>query len=275
MNGTIHEFIAGYMKREVRDKPIALVPGGTGNGTCVSLGILNGEIAAEYILAGTHTGFDLNKVTTSRNEVFYSHCLIGPWLVHDGNKLAESCRCCGPCRYDLAAVCYLCKGYYLQGKLTLDKQYEIEGPFTVMFVQNSPTFKLGAPICPLAAFNSGTMEIVLMPKANCCTHMGAFMVSKDGSHINEDIVRTYRCSHLQVESAQGGLNVDGENIPGATPFEVECVQDKIRVMFASKMADIQFSSDDDNIKSPLIQRGSNAKEIEYSSVIRRRTRSLG
>lgn len=62
-DGTLHEVVNGMMFRTDKKKvPIALVPNGSGNDTCISVGLKSIDQAIEYIKKGDLLKCDLNRV---------------------------------------------------------------------------------------------------------------------------------------------------------------------------------------------------------------------
>lgn len=61
-DGTLHEVVNGMMFRSDKKKvPIALVPNGSGNDTCISVGLHSIDQAIEYIKKGDLLKCDLNR----------------------------------------------------------------------------------------------------------------------------------------------------------------------------------------------------------------------
>jgi diacylglycerol kinase family enzyme len=62
-DGTLHEVINGMMFRADKKKvPIALIPNGTGNDLCNSVGVKSVEQALAFIKKGDLIQMDLNRV---------------------------------------------------------------------------------------------------------------------------------------------------------------------------------------------------------------------
>lgn len=62
-DGTLHEVVNGMMFWPDKKKlPIALVPNGSGNDTCKSIGLNSIDQALEYIKKGDTLKVDLNRV---------------------------------------------------------------------------------------------------------------------------------------------------------------------------------------------------------------------
>lgn len=59
-DGTYYEVVNGMLARPDKKRlPIGLIPNGSGNSLCYSIGIQNVDDALDYIVAGTAAKFDI------------------------------------------------------------------------------------------------------------------------------------------------------------------------------------------------------------------------
>ncbi len=131
---TFHEFINGYMKRK-QQPPVGFIAGGTGNSVLTSLGLTDTAKAAEMVIHGFVRRIDLGHVATLPDDgkSKYWVNLIGWGVGVDANVVAESCRCCGPARYNFGGMVTVFQNKTRNATVDVDG-CKINGPFDVMFV---------------------------------------------------------------------------------------------------------------------------------------------
>jgi len=235
-DGTIHEFLQGVIDRKI-DIPIALCPGGTGNGLTLSLGIYTPEDCFECIVSNSHIAVDCNRLVDATGKTFYSLSLIGAGLTHGANERAGNCRCCGPIRYDCAALSLLCQNYSLQIEMDLDGK-TLSCDSICYFLMNNTTTGSGSHMTPFASFNDGYFDIWIVPKAKFKRSVEAVRAVKDGSHMHmpELSKSFYRAKKMKYHTS-GGICIDGENCAEG-PCEVECMPSSWRLMLKPKASSI-------------------------------------
>lgn len=123
-DGTYHEVINGMLAREDKRKiPVALIPNGSGNDLCSSLGIMTLDHALDYIVAGTVTKIDTVRVLMDHEDedslptgmdrlnfcrhMMINACVALPAIV--ANKAIAWKACCGKASYTIATVCEILK----------------------------------------------------------------------------------------------------------------------------------------------------------------------
>ncbi len=126
--------------------PVGFIAGGTGNSVLTSLGLTDTTAAARMVTAGKVRRFDLgsvevtapspNRDTKHANRVYWLN-LIGWGVAAEANTYAESCRCCGPLRYNVGGMMSVCQNKTRNVKLEVDGAV-IEGPLDVVFVRPHP-----------------------------------------------------------------------------------------------------------------------------------------
>jgi len=227
-DGTINEFLQGVIKRNL-DIPIALCPGGTGNSLALSLGILTPEDSLDCIMSNSHIGAASNRIIDAYNKTFYSINMIGSGLAYDGNVRAEKLRCCGPMRYDCAALCLFCECYSMPMEMDLDGK-RVTMDSIGFFVMNNTTMGSGAHCTPYASITDDYFDLWFIPKTSIQKEVKVLGALKDGSHVYMPEVKNsfFRAKKMKYYG-EGGVNVDGENCAEA-PFEVECMPLSWRLM---------------------------------------------
>eukprot|EP00455_Lapot_gusevi_P045341 TRINITY_DN5783_c0_g1_i3.p1 TRINITY_DN5783_c0_g1~~TRINITY_DN5783_c0_g1_i3.p1 ORF type:complete len:374 (-),score=81.18 TRINITY_DN5783_c0_g1_i3:46-1167(-) len=231
-DGTFNEVVNGLMLRNEPFPPLGLIPGGTGNSVMWSIGLFreNPQAAAEVIVDGYLRKIDLGKVTMAENKVMYMINLLGWGLGVDANETAESCRCCGPCRYDFGAIWQILKGSRRFARCEID-DVTVEGDFCIIMVQNNQHGGSGLRLAPYAKIDDGCLDVVLARNQGRCATLGMFdELKRQGAHVYLDnvIYRRFKKMTIHSQPENTFLNVDGENC-GSTPCTIEMVHNAVTI----------------------------------------------
>jgi len=142
-DGTYHEVINGMLAREDKRKiPIALIPNGSGNDLCSSVGIWSLDHALDYICKGECTPLDSVRVLLDHEteesipEGEEKVNLCRHFDVNAGisitAKVTEGAipykKCCGKASYEIATIVQKCKGNFVPENFEVEIDGEkIEG----------------------------------------------------------------------------------------------------------------------------------------------------
>jgi diacylglycerol kinase family enzyme len=125
-DGSYHEVINGMLARQDGQRlPVAVVPNGSGNDLCTSIGVLNLEMALDYIVSATVTKMDLVRVLADReseadvpekdiNKMKYcrymdiNSAMSLPAKINYGAKPFKAC--CGKLSYQISTIKLACCG---------------------------------------------------------------------------------------------------------------------------------------------------------------------
>jgi len=234
-DGTLSEVITGLMFRDDeahKDIPIALIPAGSGNSQANDMEINDYMLAVQKILDGKLRKMDIGKVTfqiDNKEEVRYSHNLVGWGLGVDSNILAEKMRFLGPLRYDVGALMSIIRGRVREAKCYIDGHL-IDSAFVLLLIQNTKTGGDRLTLAPMAQVDDGKMDLGVI------YHIGRLKVLKlfnqlkaKGSHVWNDNVEFYRFSNLRIETdSPTAINIDGENV-GTTPIEIDVLPSCLQI----------------------------------------------
>lgn len=124
-DGTYHEVVNGMLARKDGKKlPVAMLPNGSGNDTCSSIGVRTLDDALDYIVNAEVIALDTIQVLIDyekkedipEDKMFtnYRHMLINSTLAMPGkiaNWAAKYKKCCGKLSYTLATMesVFLCR----------------------------------------------------------------------------------------------------------------------------------------------------------------------
>ena len=234
-DGTFCEVISGFMGRDddsVSKIPLALIPAGTGNSQANDMGIVDYMEAVEKITSGRIRMMDLAKTNFregDKEEVRYSHNLIGWGLGVDSNILAEKMRFLGPLRYDIGVLLSILRGKVRKAKCFIDGHL-IESDFVLLLIQNTCTGGDRLRLAPKAQVDDGKMDLGII------YHIGRFKILKlfnqlkaKGSHVWNPNVEFFRFKTLRIETEDPtAINIDGENL-GTTPLDIEVLASAIKI----------------------------------------------
>jgi len=228
-DGTISEFLQGVIDRRL-NIPIALCPGGTGNGLALSLGLKTPKDCFDSIMSNSHIGVDSNRVLDTNGMVFYSINVIGGALAYDANARAEKLRCCGSIRYDMSALTLFCQSYSRPLEMDLDG-HTISCDSLAFFLMNNTSMGAGSHCTPFASITDGYFDIWVVPDMKLTKALKVLGALKDGSQMympeaKFTLLRAKKMKYL----TSGGINIDGENC-GEGPCEVECMPSSWRLMY--------------------------------------------
>ena len=178
-DGTYHEVINGMLAREDNKKiPIAVIPNGSGNDLCSSIGIWSLDHALDYIVSGECVALDTirclmdheTKETVPKDETrsdFIRHCDVDMGMGISGRINVGATpykKCCGKKSYDIATIIEKCKGNFVAENFEVEIDgKKIEGYTDVqsltIFVSNGKYTGGGMVINPFACMNDGLIDI--------------------------------------------------------------------------------------------------------------------
>ena len=234
-DGTISEIITGLLKRNdsfSNNIPLSIVPAGSGNSQANDMQITDYLDALQRLTTGKLQKMDIGKVTffkDGKEQVRYTHNLVGWGLGVDANILAEKMRFLGPMRYDIGSLMSIIRGKVRKAKCYVDGNL-IDSSFILLLIQNTKTGGDRLTLAPMAHVDDGKMDLGVI------YHISRFQVLKlfnqlkaSGSHVWNPNVEYYRFKNLIIETDDPtAINVDGENL-GTTPLEINVLPSALKV----------------------------------------------
>ena len=234
-DGTISEIITGLLTRNdsfSNSIPLSIVPAGSGNSQANDMQITDYLDALQRLTAGKLRKMDIGKVTffkDGKEQVRYTHNLVGWGLGVDANILAERMRFLGPMRYDIGSLMSIIRGRVRKAKCYVDGNL-IDSSFILLLIQNTKTGGDRLTLAPMAHVDDGKMDLGVI------YHISRFQVLKlfnqlkaSGSHVWNPNVEYYRFKNLIIETDDPtAINVDGENL-GTTPLEINVLPSALKV----------------------------------------------
>jgi len=233
-DGSFHELINGLLSRKDQKQiPIGLIPGGSGNSVALDLGLADTKEAAARIAAGVSVAVDANRITDDGKLLVYSVNEMACGIVGEVGITAEAVRCFGPARYDICAIWQVLKGNTSPMKLTMngDSNKTVVGEFVTAFVNQTQHFGKGLRATPLAKIDDGVMDLCFMKEGTRGEQLEIFLQLPTGAHhANPGLTfQQVREVTLTPHAKSGVLNIDGEIMRYDGTIRVQCVHRAFRM----------------------------------------------
>lgn len=238
-DGTIHDAIAGLMRRGDRETaikiPLGIIPSGTGNGLCKTLLSKSGESynplnAAFVIVKGRQQTFDLAAVKQNNLE-YYSFLSLAWGLISDVDIESEKLKFLGALRFDLYALMLLSSLRTYRGKFSFIPHAEcklppgqtsqqgewriIEADFIFLWAMNTAWAAHDMNVTPHAQLNDGAMDVLIMRQGTSRWEiLTALLRCGKGQHLDLPHLEYYKVRAFRLEplTDHGILVVDGEPV---------------------------------------------------------------
>ena len=255
-DGTAHEVANGMLRRPAEERvPIGVIPAGSGNSWSADIGLDSAEDACAAIAAGSVREVDYMRVSLAGHASPRYSVNICAWglpaaVLVAANELRSTF---GTAQYDLAGLWLI-----MQGRASFSCELTYVDPDgktvtrtceDISFVQGQINARMGKRVnfAPDAVMDDGLLDLVLISKSVLGT--GAAIIGSqalaqyaDGLHTQLPFVEVIRCRSFAVTPATGGaggasdpvpdsdVNLDGELLSGAAPFQADCVQRGLTVL---------------------------------------------
>lgn len=210
-DGSVHAAVATLRRRgELSpDRPLGLVPLGTGNDLARTLGIpLDPAGAARALLTGRPRPLDLLVDDTGGVVVNAVHLGVGAEAAEKAGALKERL---GKAAYAVGSV------LAGAGSTGWDLRVEVDGeplhtdePVLMVGVANGRTIGGGAELAPDAAPDDGLLDVVVATSTGPLARLGFGVALREGGHVEREDVVAVRGRTVTVTGEPFPLNADGE-----------------------------------------------------------------
>jgi diacylglycerol kinase (ATP) len=230
-DGTVHRALQAAAGRDVG---FGVVPAGTGNDFAACTGVRSDPLeAATAIAAALRAGSDhrvdlARAVGTDGADRWFGAVLAAGFdaMVNERANRMRWPR--GPRRYDLAILLELIRLRPRIYALEIDgADHGFEG--TLVAVGNCASYGGGMRIAPAADPTDGLLDVVTAAPLSRATVARLKPRLRDGTHVTDVRVRTFRCRQVRLYADGIVGYADGERI-GPLPLEVTCVPGAIRLL---------------------------------------------
>lgn len=210
-DGSVHTAVATLRRRgELSpDRPLGLVPLGTGNDLARTLGIpLDPAGAARALLTGRPRPLDLLVDDTGGVVVNAVHLGVG----------AEAAEKAGALKKRLGKAAYAVGSVLAgAGSTGWDLRVDVDGeplhtdePVLMVGVANGRTIGGGAELAPDAAPDDGLLDVVVATSTGPLARLGFGVALREGGHVEREDVVAVRGRTVTVTGEPFPLNADGE-----------------------------------------------------------------
>lgn len=191
------------------ETPLGIVPGGRGNDLARVLGIpADPDAAAEMLAAGETRRIDVGEVNEKR---FLGIVSVG--FDSEANRLANETHWLrGNLVYAYAGVRTLLGWKPARFTLARGGRRERVSGYSVS-VANNRAFGGGMFIAPDADLEDGEFDVVVVGEVGKLRFLGNLPKVFKGTHVEEDEVRVFRTSHLELSASRPfPVYADGEHL---------------------------------------------------------------
>ena len=210
-DGSVHTAVATLHTRGelAADRPLGLVPLGTGNDLARTLGIpLDPADAARALVSGRPRPLDLVVDDAGGVVVNAVHLGVGAEAAEKAsalkNRLGKAAYAVGSVAAGAGAT-----GWHL--RVVLDGSVvNVDGEVLMVAVANGRTIGGGAELAPGAEPDDGLLDIVVATSTGPLARLGFAVALRDGEHVERDDVLVLQGREVTVTGDAFPLNADGE-----------------------------------------------------------------
>ncbi|MGP3932962.1 diacylglycerol/lipid kinase family protein [Nonomuraea sp. KM88] len=215
-DGTLHAVLAALFARgELADRPVGLVPMGTGNDLARSLGVpLDPEKAALLVLRGTERPLDLLVDDEGGIVMNAVHVGVGALASQQAAPLKPVLR---RAAYSAGALLAGIRSRGWRLRVRADGVVVASGRRRVLMVGvgNGATIGGGTPLAPDACPDDGLADVVVSFAVSPWARLAYGLRMRRGEHLERGDVVTVKASSVVIEGVPVPANADGELLPAA------------------------------------------------------------
>ncbi|WLD93873.1 diacylglycerol kinase family protein [Alkalihalobacillus sp. AL-G] len=223
-DGTVNEVINGLIGS---DKPLGILPSGSGNDLCRALNIpLNWKGALQRVLECNIRTIDLGEVTCRNDKPRFFTTVTG--IGFDGQVAQTTNESfykgilnkfqMGKAVYILSVFKVLMNFKPSNIELSIDDNRKYVSNVWLVAVANSSFYGGGMKISPQAKIDDGWLDVCIVQNLSKWGLIKLFPYVYQGKHIHHPSVTTFRCKTIDIQSdVPFTFHTDGEII-GQTPL---------------------------------------------------------
>jgi YegS/Rv2252/BmrU family lipid kinase len=210
-DGSVHTAVATLHARGelAPDRPLGLVPLGTGNDLARTLGIPLGPVdAARALVASRPRQLDLVVDDAGGVVVNAVHLGVGAEAAEKASALKDRL---GKAAYAVGSVAAgaAATGWHLQ--VVVDgSAVAVDGEALMVAVANGRTIGGGAELAPGAEPDDGLLDVVVATSTGPLARLGFAVALREGEHLERDDVLVVQGREVTVSGDPFPVNADGE-----------------------------------------------------------------
>ena len=211
-DGTITQTANGLIGS---DATFGIIPSGTGNDLCRTLGFgASVEKAIAAIHAGKTIQMDVGKWKTDQAEGYFLNIAGMGFDAAVADRINQGFRSLRGTAAYLAAVLVTLRKFRPQElKLTIDGQV-LQEDIMLAAIANAQSYGGAMKVAPMASISDGLLDIVLVKNLSKFGFLKAFPSVFKGGHIGHPAVETYRAKSIRLDPrGSSPFLIDGELIP--------------------------------------------------------------
>jgi YegS/Rv2252/BmrU family lipid kinase len=210
-DGSVHTAVAALHARGALtpDRPLGLVPLGTGNDLARTLGIpLDPAEAARAVVAGRPRALDLVVDDAGGVVVNAVHIGVGAEAAERASGLKDRL---GKAAYAVGSVAAGAGAGGWSLRVLVDgSPLPVDGEVLMVAVANGRTIGGGAGIAPDAEPDDGLADVVVATSTGPLARLGFAVAMRRGEHVGRDDVLVVRGRQVSVTGEAFPVNADGE-----------------------------------------------------------------
>lgn len=211
-DGTVTQTANGLIGHEVA---FGIIPSGTGNDLCRTLGIgASVDKAIEAIVLGKTTQMDVGHWRTDQCQGYFLNIAGMGFDAAVADRINQGFRSLRGTAAYLAAVLTTLRTYRPeQLQLTLDGQI-LHEEIMLAAIANAQCYGGGMKVAPMASLSDGILDVVLVKRLGKASFLRAFPSVFKGGHVGHPAVDTYRARSIRLDpKGASPFLIDGELTP--------------------------------------------------------------
>lgn len=228
-DGTLHEVVNGL---DTENVVLGIIPAGTGNDFCRSLGIpLNPQTAAKALFEAKEVRLDIGRV----NDRFFVNVAGVGFDAQVAEEVNNNVKwLTGTAAYLFALFKLLISYRNIPLKIILDKNVVLDIKSFLLAVGNAQYYGGGMRIVPSAVIDDGFFHVCVAGNVNRLEVLTTLPKIFSGKHTEHSQVKEYKVKEIEIFSDyKAAVHADGE-IVGYLPAKFTMLPGKLRFLLPGK-----------------------------------------